>query len=186
MIAFDIDGCVNNIKEDLIDIGKNFFEPYKAVFNEKGYYLKEIYAGAPEEKYKEFWDKFGYKIYTAPPKSGVYETIDFLKKNRILACYITTRNTERCFNNIFFNEITTKWLKQYDIELPIYYGRDKDTVADKIGVNLIVEDKPENIIRLQKVTNVLIYKHPYNENMAGNFVESWIDIKHIIADIYKP
>ena len=180
MIAFDIDGCVNCIKEDLMRLGKDYFAPYHATFHEDGYYLREIYAGAPEEAYARFWELYGYDIYTAPPKEYVYETIQYVKQKGIPACYITTRDVNKTFGGQSFSKITEQWLEKYRIALPVYYRKDKDRAAQELQVELMVEDKPANILKLQHVTRVLIYKHPYNSNMQGEFVNNWQEIKERI------
>lgn len=183
MIAFDIDGCLNYIKEDIIRMGREYFKTYDVRFHEDGYYLREIYAGAPQEAYDMFWKLYGYEIYTNPPQEGACEVIQYLKSYEIPACFITTRNVSMHFNDIRFDAITDDWLKKYDIGLPVYYRKDKDVAAQEKGVKLMIEDKPANILRLQKVTKVLIFDHPYNNAMDGIHVKDWKTIKKYI-DIF--
>lgn len=176
MVAFDIDGCVNDIKQDIIRIGKDYFPSYDVSFHQEGYYLREIWEGASEDCYNDFWNKFGYEIYTNPPQKNFFEVIQYLRKHHISACYITTRDVKKRFNSITFDKITEMWLKKYDLELPIYYWKDKDYIARELGVKLMVEDKPANIIKLQKVTKVLIYNHSYNADMDGIHISDWIEV----------
>ena len=186
MIGLDIDGCMNCIKEDIIQIGKTFFGSDEVEFNPSGYYLKEIYSGADDYRYEEFWQKYGYTIYTNPPRDNVGEVIDFIRKNNIEACYVTTRDIRKSFNNIPFASITEDWLKKYDILLPVCYRKDKDKAAQELGINLFVEDKPANILKLQKVTDVLIYEHPYNADIPGKHVTDWNEIKeYILNNLHK-
>lgn len=181
MIAFDIDGCLNGIKNDLIRLGSTFFDRNNITFNPRGYYLKEIYSGASQEAYDEFWVLYGFQIYTNPPLKGVWDTINYLKRNSIDACYITTRNTTQRFGGIRFDKLTEAWLKKYDIELPVYYEKDKVSLAKSLDVTLMVEDKPKNIESLSKSVQVLIFKHPYNEHLNGIFVDNWKDILDFIT-----
>lgn len=180
MIAFDIDGCVNSIKDDIIRLGAVFFSEYGIKPRTDGYYLRQIYPGAPEKLYDEFWQKHGYEIYTNPPIENVCKTISLVREKNMPACYITTRNTQTVFNGVTLGEITEKWLKKYDIELPVYYTKDKASIVRKLGIKLMIEDKPANITALQPHTNVLIFLHPYNEKMDGTFVQNWKDIENII------
>lgn len=182
MLAFDIDGCLNYIKEDLHRIGKEYFKRYNSKFNITGYYLKEIWPGAPEEAYEKFWDKYGYEIYTNPPRRDAVDLINLVKEKGIAACYITTRDLNKCFSDVPFKKITEDWLEQYGIDLPVYYRKDKDLAARELDVNLMVEDKPGNIEKLQRVTRVLIFDHPYNEDMQGEHIKSWIEIMNIIDE----
>jgi uncharacterized HAD superfamily protein len=172
---------LNYIKEDLYRLGEKYFERYGAEFNPKGYYLKEIWRGAPEEAYSDFWNKYGYEIYTNPPRNDAVDLIKYMKKNGMEACYITTRDLNKSFSGTGFRDITEKWLVQYGIELPVYYRKDKDIAAKELGVTLMVEDKPANILKLQKVTRVLIFDHPYNEDMEGEHMKSWKEIFKLIA-----
>lgn len=181
MIAFDIDGCANGIKEDIIRFGKSFFSEFPVVFNKDGYYLREIFQNAPAQSYETFWQKYGYEIYTAPPLAGVRETMDYLKEGNINACYITSRDVQKTFNGVTLDRITCEWLKNYGITLPVYYSRDKLQTVRSLGVTLMVEDKPDNIIKLQQVTDVLIFRHPYNEHINGTFVGNWSEIMERLA-----
>ncbi len=180
MIAFDIDGCMNNIKEDIIRLGKDYFKDYNVGFNAAGYYIKDIYPGASDKVYEMFWERFGYEIYTNSPKHGVRETISFLRENNIQSCIITSRNPQREFSGVNLRNITTIWLKKNNIELPVYHTKNKSLLAASLNVKLMIEDKPANILSLQRITKVLIYQHPYNSFLNGIFVENWDDIKNYI------
>lgn len=184
MIAFDIDGCVNSIKEDIIRFGKDFFSNFPVIFNEGGYYLREIFQNAPESVYETFWQKYGYSIYTSPPLSGVRETIDYLKKHNIDDCYITSRDKQRTFQDMTLAHITNIWLRSYGILLPVHYCKDKVHIVKSLGVTAMVEDKPDAILKLQKITDVLIFKHSYNACIKGTFVTNWYEIMEILAQMY--
>lgn len=186
MIAFDIDGCMNNIKEDIARIGSNFFSQYSPVIHREGYYLREIFPGLPEELYEKFWDEYGYEIYTNPPKDYVFETVDYIRHAGLKACIITTRDTDRRFSGRDFKEITDEWLQKYNIGLPVYYEKNKHLLVRSLGVELMVEDKPGNILKLQEVTDVLIFRHPYNQNMHGRFVDNWQQVLDCIKTGAEP
>jgi hypothetical protein len=180
MIAFDIDGCMNYIKEDIVRLGEGFFANYEVRFHPEEYYLRDIYAGAPQEAYDAFWEQLGYEIYTNPPREGAGQVIQYLKDRGIPACYITTRDVTRHFRGIAFDKLTDQWLKQYGLELPVHYRPDKDVAARELGVELMVEDKPANIRKLQQVTEVLIFQHPYNAAMEGHHVTDWQQVLDIL------
>ncbi len=185
MIAFDIDGCINKSKEDAVCYGLKFFAGYQVAFNKDGYYLKDVFQGAPPQAYEIFWQKFGYDIYTAPPLDGVKETVYMLKESNILACYITSRDTCKTFGGITFEQITSDWLKKYDIQLPVYYCKDKLQAAKALGVRLMVEDKPENILALRDFTDVIIFRHGYNRYIDGVSASSWSEIADILNKRYN-
>lgn len=182
MIAFDIDGCINRCKEDAVCYGLKFFAEYQVVFNKDGYYLKDVFQSAPSQAYERFWQKFGYDIYTASPLDGVKETVCQLKDNNISACYITSRDTCKTFGGITFGRITSDWLKKYDIELPVYYCKDKLQAVKALGVKLMVEDKPENIIALRGLTDVIIFRHSYNKHIDGVSASSWSEIADMLKE----
>lgn len=56
------------------------------------------------------------------------------------------------------------------------YSREKNIAAKELGVALMVEDKPANIIRFRRVTDVLIFYHPYNCDLSGRFVKDWFEV----------
>lgn len=166
MIAFDIDGCINKSKEDAVCYGLKFFAGYQVVFNKDGYYLKDVFQGAP-------------------PLDGVKETVHKLKECNISACYITSRDTCKTFGGITFEQITDDWLKKYDIQLPVYYCKDKLQAAKSLGVRLMVEDKPENILALRSFTDVMIFRHGYNKHIDGMSASSWSEIADILKKRYN-
>ena len=62
MIAFDIDGCVNNIKKDLIDIGKNFLNRTKLFSMRKDIILKKYMQVLRKRNIKNSWISLAIKF----------------------------------------------------------------------------------------------------------------------------
>lgn len=183
MIAFDIDGCVNTLKEDMIRIGRDFFAKDEVAVDETGYYLHEVFPGASAERYDAFWQQYGYEIYTNPPREDYYAVYEYVKKNQIEACYITTRVPSDSFGDVRYDEMTWNWLKKYEIELPVYFDKAKDKVAAELGVKLMVEDKPANIVKLREVTEVLIFDRSYNLGMPGKHVKNWAEVLEVLQNM---
>lgn len=184
MIAFDIDGCINCLDEVFWREGEKFFEGRGFKFHPEKYSAKEIWEGATEEDLQEFYNTCEYDMLNEDPREGVREVIQYLKDNNLPACYITARHPEIVRNGHTIEEITRNWLKKHDLGLPLYFCHEKDVLAKELGVQLFVEDCPEFVEKLQKVTEVLIFTHDYNKDCEGTHVYDWREVLEHIKRVH--
>ena len=105
----------------------------------------------------------------------------------ITARFSTDKNDEdgKKMRNIVIN-----WLKEYNIfyDKIIFSGEDKLDICLKNNINLMIEDKANNINTISKKIPVICFDARYNQECKGNNIYrcySWYDIYAKIKDIKK-
>ena len=184
MVAFDIDGCSNTIREDAEVLAREFFKGENYTFCPEAYYLRDKFAGLSDERYHDFWSRYALEIYDRPPRPGVKEVLDYLESKNVPVCFLSARTADKNFYGVRTKELTENWLKKYGISRPVQYvPKQKAQTARQLGVTLAVEDEPEYIKQLSEVCRVLIYEMPYNIGSEGEKVHNWEEILNIIKSM---
>ena len=186
-IGIDIDGVLNNMHEFIIEYGTklcNELGKYK-LENINAQYSTEIFLWSDEVAHK-LWDKFGYELYVrSSPRTFASEVIKKLKKDNNEIYIITARhNNDDWFppelrQNV--EDITIKWLNENEViyDKICFTSNDKAKVCQELGIDIMIEDTPENIDMLLDVTNVFIFDTPYNRFDKYKDVTrvcSWYDV----------
>jgi len=188
-IGIDIDGVLNNMHDFIIDYGTK-------LCNDLGNYkVEEINAKWStgiflwsNDVAHELWNKYGKELYVkAPAKKFASEVIKKLKEYNNEIYIITARKK----NDEWFpielrektEEITIKWLEENEIiyDKICFDSKDKVKICKELGIDIMIEDDPENIDVLIETTNVFIFDTPYNR------LEKYKDVKRVYSwyDIYS-
>lgn len=203
-IAFDVDGVLNNIEKFQLVYGKEFFkEKYGMdVKNPNGYGIKEIFECTAEQE-KEFWEKFTFKFNLSDlARDGAAATINQLKKEGNELFIITSRakTDENSPKGVVMRFLLEHWLKQNNIGIPkdnIIYcplkdengkdisGIEKAKKCKELGIDLMVEDKIENIQALAHETDVICFNNRNNHDAelpekavrAYDFDDVYVEVK---------
>lgn len=87
---------------------------------------------------------------------------EIAKENNIV--YITARPE-------ISKEITVKWLEEHNYpKADIYFTNNKVEIAQKLGVDLAIDDAPREIKEYRRAGyEVLVKKQSYNENFGNTF-----------------
>lgn len=182
-IGIDIDGVLTDEHQYIIDYGTRFFYKNNIPFkiNKKIYDSKEVF-GVSQENYEKFWDnhifEYSKKI---PVRDFASEIINKLKEKNTI--YIITSRSYTTYENQYKEEMQNT-VKKWLINNKIFYDEiiftdNKSDICKKLNIDLLIEDKPENIKSVSEVTKVICYDHPYNEDIDANNViraYSWYDI----------
>lgn len=184
-IGVDIDGVLTDIEQFQIDYSsKLMYEKYnKQIKNNLGYYTSDLY----DEDRKiddEFWDKYR-EDYTKNYRSRDFSS-EIIKKLKELGhniIIITARGSElkdkkekEKSNNIAIN-----WLQKNNI----IYDKIEFTVGSKLdyciknNIDVMIEDKPDNIIDIASKVPVYCFHATYNNGCVGHNITrvfSWYDI----------
>lgn len=192
-IGIDIDGVLIDVEKWQLDYGSKFyFEKYgKAIVNYKGYETNEIFDVS--QKYDdEFWTKY-YIEYskTANPRRFAAEVIKKLKNDGNEIYIITTRGDFLSKEPILYEEnkkMVMEWLKQNDIiyDKIIFSEEDKFEVCLEEKIDIMIDDKVENINKISKAIPVICFHAGYNEICQGkNIIRafSWYDIYYKIRNL---
>lgn len=191
-IGIDIDGVLTNIEQWQLDYGsKIIFEQYnKNIRNSNGYDIKEIF-NIEERLEDEFWEEYIYEYAKKEPArkfSG--EVTNKLKEDGneiyiITARYFTDRNDE---NGQKMRDIVINWLKEYNIyyDKIIFSPDEKLDVCIENNIDLMIEDKVENINNISQKIPVICFDARYNKECIGKNIYrcySWYDIYAKIQNI---
>ena len=187
-IGIDIDGVLTDIEQWQLDYGGKFFSKLnKSVVDKNGYGISTIF-GVEADLDNEFWDKYLYEYVTKEPsRKFASEVIKKLKENGneiyiITARYLTGSDTKEGQQ---MREIVVKWLEEQKIyyDKIIFSPEDKQEVCKKNKIDLMIEDKVENINNISNNIPVICFHAGYNKECNGENiyrVYNWYDIYNLI------
>ena len=190
-IGIDIDGVLTDFEKWQLDYGSKYFLKYnKNIVNPDGYDSDTVF-NVTNEMDSEFWKEYLYDYaVNEPARKFSGEVIDKLKENGfeiyiITARFLTDKNTiegERMRN------IVKNWLKQNNVHYDkiIFSPEDKLKICKENNIDIMIEDKVENINNISKEIPVICFNASYNKSCTSDNiyrVYSWYDIYYNI--IYR-
>lgn len=103
----------------------------------------------------------------------------------ITARYLTNTNSELGHE---MREAVKKWLKDNDIyyDKIIFSPEDKLEICKENNIDLMIEDKVDNINKISKIIPVICFNAGYNKSCEGNNIircYSWYDIYNKIISL---
>ena len=187
-IGIDIDGVLTDIEKWQLDYGSKFYyENYnKAIVNPKGYETNEIFDSSIECD-DQFWDKY-FKEYSINVEARKFasEVISKLKQDGYEIYIITARGSFLShFANVMSKEENEHIVKEWLNKNNIYYDKLIFSPEDKLGIcinndiNIMIEDKVDNINKIATKLPVICFNAGYNEQCNGNNIfraYTWYDI----------
>ena len=182
-IGIDIDGVITNVIRYACDYGsKYFFEKYgKLDININAWSLKDMFNVSDEED-KECWLTLvkNYSINeSARPFSA--EIIGKMKKENNQIYIITARSANK-WDDVDgkMNNILVSWLKNNNIKYDkLIVSKDKLETCKKYNIDVMLEDKTENIESISKELPVICFDENHNKNLKGKNIYraySWYDV----------
>ncbi len=191
-IGIDIDGVLIDVEKWQLDYGsKFFFEKYnKPIVDYKGYEIADIFNVS--KKYDdEFWlEYFIDYSKNASPREFASEIIKKLKIDGFEIYIITARGNFLSKEPILYKEskkMVIEWLEKNNIiyDKIIFSKEDKFDVCKENNINIMLDDKAENINKISKAIPVICFHAGYNEMCQGkNIIRafSWYDIYYKIKN----
>ena len=194
-IGIDIDGVLTDIEQWQLDYGSKFyFEKYgKEIQNNEGYETTEIFK-VDSKLDDEFWTEYfkDYSINVDVTKFSS-EVIKKLKQDGNEIYIITARGSflSHSANVMLFEEnknIVLEWLRKNEIEYDkiIFSPEDKLSICLENNIDVMIEDKVDNINKISTRIPVICFHAGYNKNCKGNNIfrcYSWYDIYSKISSI---
>lgn len=192
-IGIDIDGVLTDEHNYIIDKGAKFLNDRGIKYTlHRDIYDSEKVFEVTKEQWKEFWKQhiFDYSknILIRPFASEVIKKLKN-ENNKIIiitARYYTTYKNE--YQEQMQN-IVKQWLEKNNVLYDeIIFSEDKVNVCRKLNINLMIEDKTENILSISSEIPVICYNHPYNEELhKKNIIRcySWQEIYEKISILNK-
>ena len=162
------------------------------IVNYKGYETNEIFD-SKQECDDLFW-KNHFKEYSIniEPRKFASEVIEMLKKEGNEIYIITARgsflsHSSNVMSKAENEKIVTEWLNKNKIvyDKIIFSPEDKLDICIKNDIDIMIEDKVNNIKRISSKIPVICFNAGYNEECEGKNiyrVYSWYDIYNTIKN----
>lgn len=193
IIGIDIDGVLTNLEEFQLDCGSKFMSENfnKSITDANAYDTIDIF-NINSEIDDKFWSIY-LPLYVKEPARKYADEVTIKLHNEgfqiyiITARYLTDRNDEK---GIEMRKTVIDWLKSNNIyyDKIIFSPEDKLDVCKKANVDLMIEDKVDNINKISKYIPVICFDSKYNKICEGtNIIRcfSWYDIYTKISNILK-
>lgn len=194
-IGIDIDGVLTDIEEWQLDYGSKFFyEEYGlSIKDYKGYETNEIFD-VDIKLDDEFWNKY-FRDYSINVEARKFanEVIDKLKEDGHEIYIITARGSFLSHSADVMSieenrNIVLNWLKNNQIHYDniIFSPEDKLEICKQNNIDLMIEDKVDNINKISKKIPVICFDARYNQECKGKNIYrcySWYDIYAKIGEI---
>lgn len=187
-IGIDIDGVLTDIEQWQLDYASKFYyENYnKSIINYKGYETNEIFD-TNQESDDLFWDKyFNEYSSTVDMRKFASEVIDKLKTDGHEIYIITARGSFLSkFHDIMSLEENKENVLNFLNKNNIHYDKLIFSLEDKLSccidnnIDLMIEDKADNINKISTRIPVVCFNAGYNGNCNGdNIIRcfSWYDL----------
>lgn len=187
-IGIDIDGVLTDIEKWQLDVGGKFFSKFKkSVTNKDGYEITEIF-NVSKDLDDEFWNEYLYEYVTKEPaRKYASEVIKKLKEDGneiyiVTARYLTDKNTD---DGVKMRKIVINWLKEQNIYYDeiIFSSEKKKENCKKYNIDIMIEDKVDNINEISSLIPVICFHAGYNKECKGKNiyrVYNWYDIYNLI------
>ena len=183
-IGIDIDGVLTDEHRFVLDYGTKYFSEKKIKYKiHNDIYDSENIFEVTEKQYDEFWNKFiFYYSENIPIRPFASEVINNLK-NAGNDIYIITSRSFTTYENKYkakMQNIVKEWLDKNNVVYDeLIFSRNKADICKEKNIDIIIEDKPDNISLISKDRLVICYDHPYNNKLTNSNIircYSWYDI----------
>lgn len=191
-IGIDIDGVLTDLEQYQLDCGSKYMiEHYnKEIKNGNGYEIADIFD-IDSKTDDSFWTEY-LPLYATeePARKYTDEVTDKLHKDGneiyiITARYLTDKDNKQGHQ---MREVVKKWLKDNRIyyDKLIFSPEDKLNICKENNIDLMIEDKVDNINKISQIIPVICFNAGYNKECDGNNIircYSWYDIYNKIENL---
>ena len=195
-IGIDVDGVLVDMEGYQLKHGTEYFKKVhnKSVVNPTAYDIEQIFECTHEEREK-FWRKYIWAYCLKEPvMNNATEVIARLRKKGHKIFIITSRahTTEHNLIGVVFRWMLKYWLKKNHIVYDsLIYCSERDSSSDKYkvcvecNVDVMIDDKLENLIPLVGKIIPLCYSAAWNRNAKDNNLFLVNDWNHIYTRILE-
>lgn len=199
-IGIDVDGVLTDLEKFQLENGKKYFGE-NSVVNDKAYDIQEIF-NCSKAKREKFWTKYIWN-YCLKEKVSL-ENREYIKKikeegNKIYIITGRVHTTKNNFMGKLFRKMLIRFLEKNEIPYDeIIYCNEKNSAEDKLeickkyNIDVMFEDKVENIKAIKDIAKVICFNAKYNEDYVdsdvvrvsnNNFKEAYFELKKIENEI---
>ena len=190
-IGIDIDGVLTDEQRYVLDYGSAYFAQNNIQYkiHDDIYDSKEIFE-VSEDAYDAFWKEhiFDYSenINIRPFASNIIKRL-VEENNEIYIITSRSYTTYENENKLKMQRVVKEWLKRNKIKYnDIIFSREKDKICKELNIDVMIEDKPENVDKISKDIPVICFSEGYNKKCTGDNVYraySWYDVYNKIKEI---
>lgn len=192
-IGIDVDGTLIDISRFMLENGEAYFR--RPAADPDAFDIEQMFACTKEERTR-FWTKYlpGYCLYS-PMIDGAAGTVKRLKADGHRIYIITSRvfTTRKGIVGALFRAMLKGWLKRQGVAWDgIAFcedsGEDKLRHCRRFAIDVMIDDKPENVIMISEQYTVIAHPMPWNRELAekGYIVaKDWADIRRLIDGMKK-
>lgn len=189
-IGIDVDGVLVDIEGYQFKYGTEYFAKVhnKTAVNPVAYDIEQIFECTHEEREK-FWTKYIWTYCLKEPAiKDAPEVISKLHNRGHKIVIITGRahTTEKNITGMLFRWMLKYWLRRNHIIYDeIVFCSEKDSSTDKYDaciekkIDVMIDDKPENLHALVNDVKVICYPAIWNKSVHNDsfiYVDNWNDI----------
>lgn len=188
-IGIDIDGVLTNTLAFMREEGSKFAVQVKeGKMQDPNAYETIKMFGWSRETDKKFWDEniFSYAKNTKILPDAK-ESIENIKKQGNEIIILTARRFSAQLNRrgTRMRNIVKQWLNKNQIvyDKILFAEKDKGEYCREYGIDMMIEDCPENIRKLSKDIPVICYHWPYNEKVEGKNIikcDDWKEVEECV------
>jgi len=180
-IGIDVDNTITNTLPILKEYCKKYNDEVvkrNLKMNQKGYNTKTLYAWTKEENLI-FCNKYFHKIFMkVDVKENAKEIIEKIK-NEGNEIYIITARSQPRFKDPY--NLTKDFLDNNNIvyDKIIVNCEDKYTYCKENGIEIMIDDEPQNINTISEIIPVIVLKDIQNEDCYGENiikVDTWNEV----------
>lgn len=177
-IGIDVDGVLNNIEVFHLNTAAKYFDKaYKIkVVNNNGFDVRDVFQ-CTEKQRNQFWLRHIWKYCLAEPvRTNASDIIRKLHEEGHNIYIITSRvfANRSDLLGMIFRFMLKFWLKNNRIYYDeIYFcsytnsAGDKTAGCEKYKIDIMIEDKAENIMAVSQRNKVLCFDAGYNATCSG-------------------
>ena len=190
-IGIDIDGVLTDEQRYVLDYGSAYFAQNNIQYkiHDDIYDSKEIFE-VSEDAYDAFWKEhiFDYSenINIRPFASNIIKRL-VEENNEIYIITSRSYTTYENENKLKMQRVVKEWLKRNEIKYnDIIFSREKDKICKELNIDVMIEDKPENVDKISKDIPVICFNVEYNKKCEGKNIYraySWYDVYNKIKEI---
>ena len=182
-IGIDIDGVLTDVIRYVCDYGsKYFYEKYgKLNININSWSIKDMFNVTDAED-KECWlTRVENYAITEPARPFASTIINKLKNEGNLIYIITARGTDKLDDvDGQMNNVIKIWLEHNKIRYDkLIFSKEKLEVCKKYNIDIMIEDKTENINQISTSLPVICFHENHNKELKGKNIYraySWYDV----------
>ena len=197
-IGIDLDGVLTNYRQFAIEQGQKYCKENDKgkLVNPEAYYMKDMYNWDEKTDY-DFWIKNIFSYATENPAiQGASENTKKLKEDGHTIFIITARKfatpDDNCKEEIRekMKKTVKEWLAKNEIKYDyiIFSKEDKSKNIIENNIDVMIEDSPNNVKSLSKLTKIICMDWPYNKGIENDNIYrcyNWNEIYDKILEINK-